>query len=148
MPKFRFRLEASLKLAERVLDESRRQLAVELRRRQEIAGMVEERQTRWETALDGHREASRQRPEELGMWQTYTVNCLQLLRQSQEDLRRQEQKTEQARSVVVEANRQAEKFRRLKQKLALLFRQAELKREQALLDEAGQILYWRRRNSV
>lgn len=146
MAGFRFRLEASLRLAEQALDIARRKLAEEVLRWQECSRQAESRKSLWEKAIEGQREAGWHRPQDLGAWQVYSVKQLQLLRASEAELEQQEQRVNQARFVVVAANQELEKFKRLKEKQAKLFLLKEQKRAQAVLDEAGQVLYWQQQN--
>lgn len=146
MARFRFRLEASLRLAEQVLDKARRKMAEEMRKQQEIADLVERRRRRWELAVAGQREAGLHRPQELGGWQAYTVRQLGLLRASEAELAAQTARVEKARSAVVLAHQETEKFQRLKEKLLILFQRAEMKKEQAAIDEVGQVIYWHQRH--
>ncbi|MHB1406736.1 MAG: flagellar export protein FliJ [Desulfitobacteriaceae bacterium] len=146
MPKFRFRLEATLRLAELALEEGLRRLALEVKRMQELQQERDVRVDAWTKAVAGQRLAGINTPEDLGLWQRYAHTCVQFVRAKEKELLGQEEKVKKCREELAEAYREAEKFRRLKEKQLRLFRLAEDKREQKILDEAGQVLFWHQTN--
>jgi flagellar FliJ protein len=138
---FRFRLQASLKIADQALQQSRQRLAEELQTLKAL--QLEERicRIRLLDALQGKREASQSHPADLGKWQTYTQQCEQSLRMAQARTERQEEEVSKARETVLEANREVEKLKRLKEKQWAAFLEEQQRKEQKILDETGQILY-------
>ena len=143
MAKFRFRLEVSLRLAEQVLDKNRRLLAQEVQAYQACTQEVNERSNIWEEGIKGQRQAGLTKPDYLGIWQVYNQKKLEELELSLERLTEQEKRVEGARQEVVKAHRELEKYRKLKEKQAVRFKLEEQRKEQALLDEAGQAIYSR-----
>lgn len=145
MARFKFRLEASLHLAEQVLETAQRTFAQEVQRWQASVQECALQEERLHTAREGQRDAGRHRPEELGTWQVFALN--QQLRLRQCDAKRLEQEAvmEQARYDLAQAHREVEKFRRLKEKQVKAFLWAELQKEQKISDETGQILHWRQK---
>jgi len=146
MARFRFRLEASLQLAEQALETAQRTFAQEVQRLDVCVKACAIQQGRYNEAEEGQRDAGRHRPEELGLWQIFTLEQRRRLRQC--ELKRMEQETimENARCLLLEAHREVEKFLRLKEKQAKAFLVAELQKEQKILDETGQVLHWRQKN--
>ena len=144
--RFRFRLEASLRLANQVLDSAQRGFAEEARRWQACDKACKIQQGRFHEALEGQRDAGRHRPEELGVWQVYTSEQRWRLRIREAERMEQGHVLEKARHILLEAHREVEKFRRLKERQARDFLVTELQKEQKILDETGQILYWRQQS--
>ncbi|MDR3541379.1 MAG: flagellar export protein FliJ [Desulfosporosinus sp.] len=143
MARFLFRLEASLRLAEQVLETVQLKFAQEVQRWQGSVKACALQEERLHEAQEGQRDAGRHRPEALGSWQIFALDQQRRLRQC--DLARHEQEVimEQARHDLGEAHRELEKFRRLKEKQFKAFAWAELQKEQKISDETGQILHWR-----
>ncbi len=148
MARFKFRLETNFRLAEQALEAAQREFAQEEKRWQECVRASVLQKERFHQAEEGQRDAGRHRPEELGIWQIFASEQLRRLRQCEGEQREQELVRENARRLLLEAHRDVEKFRRLKEKQAKAFEWAELLKEQKLLDETGQILYWRQENSI
>lgn len=148
MSRFKYRLETTLKLAEQVLENYQGKFAQEERRWQECVRASVLQQECFTKAEEGQRDAGRQRPEELGIWQVFVGEQRRRLRQCEKKQGEQEEIREEARRLLLEAHREVEKFRRLKEKQAKAFEWAELQKEQKVLDETGQILYWRREKSI
>lgn len=144
MPKFRFRLEARLRLAEIALDRELRHLAQEVQKLKQLEYERNRCENTWRQAVAGQRTAGLTSPRDLGTWQKYAQNCLKLLRLKETEVQKQAQTVQKCREELAEAHREAEKFRRLQEKQLKLFRLAEEKREQKILDEAGQVLYWQK----
>ena len=148
MSRFKFRLETNLRLAKQALEAAQREFAQEEKRYQECARASLLQQERLNEAEEGQRDAGRHRPEKLGIWQTFTSEQHRRLRQCEVEQREQEAVREDVRLLLLETHREVEKFRRLKEKQVKAFEWEELLKEQKLLDETGQILYWRQENSV
>lgn len=144
MPRFRFRLEASLRLAEIALDQELRRLAQEVQKLKQLEYERNRCENTWLQAAAGQRTAGLTSPRDLGIWQKYAENCLKLLRLKEKEVQGQAQTVQKCREALAAAHREAEKFRRLKERQLKLFRLAEEKREQKILDEAGQVLYWQK----
>ena len=142
MASFRFRLEASLRLAEQALETAQQVFAQEVQYWQTLVKICAIQQERFNTAQEGQRDAGRHRPEELGMWQIFVLEQLRELHKGEEERLEQERVMENARCMLLEAHREVEKFRRLKEKQAKAFQLAESQKEQKILDETGQILHW------
>lgn len=145
MPRFRFRLAASLRLAEQELEERQRLLADEIRRREEILARRDDQEKVYLEGIEGQRQAGCSEPERLGYWQKFCVDQLAKLRELDEELKQQTERVEKARQELFKAHQEKEKFRRLKAKRWLAFQLQEQRREQALLDEAGQIIHFRQK---
>jgi len=146
MAGFNFRLEASLSLAEQALAEAERQLARELQRQIALQRLRDDCADLWHQALAGQRGASETHPQELGRWQAYTRFRFAELQRTEQSLQDQNTKVAAARMTVADAYREAEKLRRLRAKELAAFRLAEQRREQKILDEAGQIGFWWQRS--
>ncbi|MDR3600709.1 MAG: flagellar export protein FliJ [Desulfosporosinus sp.] len=146
MARFLFRLEASLRLAEQVLETAQRKYAQEIQHWQACVKAYTLQEERLFEAQEGQRDAGRQRPEELGNWQLFALDQQLQLRQCEAEQQEQEGIMELARHDLGEAHREVEKFRRLKEKQVKAFLWAELQKEQKILDETGQILHWRQQN--
>jgi len=145
MARFQFRLEASLRLAEQVLETSQRTFAQEVQRWQASVQECALQEERLHAAQEGQRDAGWHHPEELRTWQIFAVNQQLRLRECDAQRCEQESVMEQARHDLAIAHREVEKFRRLKEKQVKAFLWAELQKEQKILDETGQILHWRQK---
>lgn len=143
MARFHFRLEASLRLAEQALEKAQREFAREVRLWKTLVEACELQQKHFIDAQEGQREAGRNRPMELGIWQIFTSEQQRRLRQYKAELRKQELILEKTRHILLETHREAEKLERLKKKQTKAFQLAELQKEQKILDETGQVLHWR-----
>ena len=148
MPAFRFRLQVVLKIADQALKLAEQRLAEELRKRTALMEECYACQTRLQDALQGKRRALIQTPSELGKWQMYVQQCNKSLQWAKQRLKEQEEVVEKARKIVVEAKREVEKLKRLKEKQWLAFLEEERRNEQKVLDETGQVLYQRQINEV
>lgn len=146
MARFRFRLEASLQLAEQALEAAQREFAQELQRLEVCNKACALQQERFDQAEEGQRDAGRLRPEELGIWQIYVSEQKRRLRQCESEQLKQETVLEQSRHLLLEMHREVEKFQRLKEKQTKAFLAAEMQKEQKILDETGQVLHWRQQN--
>lgn len=142
MARFRFRLEASLRLAEQALKKAQREFAQELQSWKTIVEACEIQQERFNAVQEGQRDAARHRPIELRIWQLFALEQQRRLHQCNAELRKQELIMENARHSMLEAHREVEKLERLKEKQAKAFQLAELQLEQKILDETGQVLHW------
>lgn len=143
MARFKFRLQASLRLAQGVLEEAQRHLAEEISRWQVLSAQRDRQRKCWQAALEGQRLAGLSHPEELGRWQAFAREEYLKLQACEVELLEQEKRKEEKRRQVVETHREKEKFRRLKVRQAGSFALAEQRKEQKLLDEVGQIIYLR-----
>ncbi|HBP63767.1 MAG TPA: flagellar export protein FliJ [Desulfosporosinus sp.] len=147
MAGFRFRLEASLRLAVQALESAQREFAEEVRCWESLVEACKLQQEHFNEAQAGQREAGRHRAEELGLWQLFSAEQQRQLHQCKVALREQEPIMERARHILLEAHREVEKFERLKDKQSKAFQLAELQKEQKVLDETGQVLHWRQQSS-
>lgn len=143
MARFRFRLEASLRLAVKALETAQREFALEVQRWTTLVKAYEIQNEHFNAAQEGQRDAGRHRPEELGIWQLFASEQQRRLYQCNEQLSQQVLILENARHILLEAHREVEKLERLKEKLTKAFQLAELQKEQKILDETGQVLHWR-----
>jgi hypothetical protein len=141
-------LETNLKLAEQALETAQLKFAQEEKRWQECVQASTLQREHFLEAEEGQRDAARHRPEELGIWQVFVWEQRQRLRQCEAEQREQELIREEARRLLLETHREVEKFQRLKEKQTKAFEWAELQKEQKVLDETGQILYWRQEKSI
>lgn len=145
MARFRFRLEASLRLAEQALETAQREFALEVQRWRTLVEAFERQQVMFNDAQEGQRDAGRNRPMELGIWQLFAAVQQRRLHQCLDTVSKQESIMENARHILLEAHREVEKFERLKEKQSKAFQVAELQKEQKILDETGQVLHWRQK---
>ena len=143
MARFRFRLEASLRLAEQALETAQLEFAQEVQLWKTLVEACEIQQEHFNDAQEGQRDAGRHRPEELGIWQLFASEQQRRLHQCNAELRKQELSMENARHILLEAHREVEKLERLKEKKTKASQLAELQKEQKILDETGQVLHWR-----
>ncbi|BAE84774.1 flagellar FliJ family protein [Desulfitobacterium hafniense] len=144
MAKFRFRLEAALRLAERSLEEQQRLLAQEIQKHFSLQKACQDQENVWQFALQGQEEACRTSPQDLGLWQSFTQKQIELLRYIAEEVSQQEKVVTQQRQRLLEAHQDTEKLKKLKEKQRAVFNLKEQRREQAVLDETGQIMFGRR----
>lgn len=144
MPRFKFRLEAALRLAKRQLEEQQRLLAIELEKLYTLQARCQEQEKSWQLALVGQREAGMNSPQDLGLWQTYARKQLERLRLIEREILQQEQLIIVQRQHLLEAHQEAEKLKKLKEKQKAQFDLTEQRREQVILDEAGQVIFGRR----
>lgn len=142
MARFQFRLEASLKHAERASEEAQRSLARETQKYLLLFEARDEQKETWLAALEGQRQAGFTNPENLGRWQTYARLQHQLLLEQEAKLLEQEKIKEKMRLQVIRIHQEVEKLKRLKAKQEKAFVLAEQRKEQKILDEAGQVLFW------
>ena len=146
MARFRFRLEASLRVAEQALETAQRAFAQEVQLWKSFVEACNLQQGFFNKAQEGQRNAGQHRPEELGAWHLFTSEQQRQLQQCNQRLRTQEPILEKARHSLLEAHREVEKFERLKEKQSKAYQVAELLKEQKILDETGQVLHWRQQS--
>ncbi|MDQ7096233.1 flagellar FliJ family protein [Desulfosporosinus sp. PR] len=144
MARFQFRLETSLRLAEQALKTARQELSAEIRRWLACKSASEEQRRVLLSAQEEQRNAGRCCPENLGICQVFAQEQQKKLRECEAKQIQQELVLEDARSNLLKAHQEAEKFRRLKEKQLKAFLLAEVRKEQKILDETGQVLYWRK----
>jgi len=142
MARFRFRLEASLRIAEQALETAQRTFAQEVQLWKNLVEACELQQVQFNDGQEGQREAGRHRPDELGLWQLFVSEQQLRLHQCKAELSEQELMMEKARHTLMETHREVEKLEHLKEKMAKAFEVAELQKEQKILDETGQVLHW------
>lgn len=142
MARFRFRLEASLQLAQQLLESKQKEYAGEMQHWQACVKACAAQRQCYLEALSAQREAGRYRPEELGLCQVYALRQNRRLEQWEAKKREQEIRVAKAREALLEAHRDAEKYERLKEKQIAAFQKQELAKEQKVLDETGQVLHW------
>ena len=146
MARFRFRLEASLRVAEQALETAQRAFAHEVQLWKSCVEACRLQQEHFKEAHAGQRDAGRHRVQELGSWHLFAIEQQHQLQQCNLELRTQEPIMEQARHILLEAHREVEKFERLKEKQSKAYQVAELLKEQNILDETGQVLHWRQQS--
>ena len=144
MAKFKFRLEAALRIAERTLEEQQRLLALEIKELTRRKKVYDDQNQILQLAIEGQREACRNAPQDLGIWQKFTQKQQELLRQREKEVAQQEIAVNEQRQRLLEAHQDTEKLSKLKEKQKMIFNLKEQRREQAVLDEAGQIIFGRR----
>lgn len=143
MPRFQFRLDTSLRLAERFKEEAQRVLALEIKKWQTYIEKRDQQRSLWEEALEGQKQAGLNSVQDLGSWQAYAARQFINLRRMEEELSAQQEIVEDKRRILIEAQRELEKFKRLKEKQHKAFLLRELRKEQAVIDEAAQVVFWR-----
>lgn len=140
---FKFRLQASLSLAEKALEEAQRRLAEEIILWQKLIDKRDRLEESRQAALEGQRSTGLTHPEELGRWQAFAWEQYLKLQTCETELSAQEERTEEKRGLVLEAYREKEKFLRLRSRQAQAFALAEQRKEQKVLDETAQVVYMR-----
>lgn len=148
MAAFHFRLETNLNLAEQVLEDFERQLALELEKEVKCLQKRQAAEALWLQALKGQKEAGCLRPDELGTWQAYARYCYEALKVAERQLKMQQELVAKTREDVIRANREVEKLKRLKTKKWTAFLAGEQKKEQKSLDEVGQVIFMLRNCGV
>lgn len=147
MARFKFRLEAPLRIAQKTLEEEQRILAQEEQKLLQVKDEYFRQQREWEKALEGQREASLKSPQDLGLWLQFSQRQLELLKLKEEEVAQQEEVTALQRQKLIEAHQNKEKLEKLRARQEAEFNLMEQRREQAVLDEAGQNNF-RRRNTL
>ena len=143
MSGFSFRLKTSLRLAEQKLDETKIQLAREVANMSERTVARNEQNVCWNKALEGQRQIGLSCPEDLGIWQIFSARQLGLLRQREQELVLQEELVDKSRAELMEAKRECEKLVKLREKHAKAFQLELDHQEQVVLDEVGQVQYFK-----
>lgn len=146
MTRFRFRLEASLRLTEQALESAQRAFAQEVQLWNSFVEACKVQQAQFNEAQAGQRDAGQHRAEELGSWHVFVSEQQRRLHQCNLAVSKQEPIMEQARHILLETHREVEKFERLKEKQTKAFQIGELQKEQKILDETGQVLHWRQQS--
>ena len=144
MPRFKFRLAAALRLARRALEEQQRRLALELENLHTLQTRCRYQEKTWQLALEGQKEAGKSSPQDLGLWQNYAYKQFELLRRAERETYQQEQVVLEQRKILLEAHQDVEKLKKLKEKQKAQYDLVEQRREQGILDEAGQVIFGRR----
>ncbi|WP_242966820.1 flagellar FliJ family protein [Desulfosporosinus sp. FKA] len=143
--RFHFRFEASQRLADQLLDMAKREFAREMRCWQACVDALAAQRDIFNKALEGQKSAGMHSPEDLAIWQNYVFEQRRRLKNREAEKLEQEEIVEKTRLILIEAHRETEKFRRLKEKQLKAFLQEELQKEQKILDETGQILHWQQK---
>lgn len=135
---FKFRLEASLRLARQEMDIAQGLLANELRTLQVLFGKKDIQNRILDEAFHDQKLACLKEPHHLGHWQKYTTEQHEKLKELEQRIREQELIVEERRAYLLESKIKCEKFEKLKEKKLKLYYIEELKKEQALIDEIAQ----------
>lgn len=135
---FKYRLEASLRLADQELDIAQSLLAKEMRI---LAKFKEDRDIQTEVfvqAIEGQKQACLGQPWQLSSWQLYREEQKRKLAEDEQEVLLQEEVVTGFRERLIKCRINLEKFKRLKQKKWKLYNIDELKKEQAVIDEIPQ----------
>lgn len=135
---FKYRLEASLRLADQELDIAQSLLAKELRI---LAKFKEDRDIQAEVfvqAIEGQTKACLGQPWQLSSWQRYLEEQKRKLAKDEQEVMLQEKVVIGFRERLIGCRINLEKFKRLKQKKWKLYNIDELKKEQNVIDEIPQ----------
>lgn len=135
---FKFRLEASLRLAEQKMETAQGILSQEIRVMQSIQMEYNKEAQVLEEAFSYQAIEALQNPRNLRICQLFIEAQKEKLKQLAERLDFQEAVVTECREAVKACRVNVEKFKRLKEKKWKDFVAAEQKKEQALLDEIGQ----------
>jgi flagellar FliJ protein len=135
---FKFRLETSLRLAKQELDIAQGLLAEELRILQEAKGQKDNQTRILAQAFQGQKKACLEKPRDLSLWQQYSSEQKDKLRDYVKIVEEQEKTVAEYRARLVECRIKVEKFKRLKEKQKSLFDIKELRKEQTVIDEIAQ----------
>ena len=146
MPRFKFRLEPALSIAERTLEEKQRVLAQELEKLTLLQEHCRVQEHSWQEALVGQKEALGNALQDLGRWQQFAQYQFECLRRLEGQTEEQEHVVLEKRRDLLEAHKEVEKLSKLKEKRKTHFMLAEERREQMVIDEAGQMIF--RRNQL
>ncbi len=141
MARFRFRLEAKLRVTKFNLENQQVLLADELRRQEEIFAGWQQQQQQVEQALEGQRQACLNKPQDLASWQVYVQIQKTTLLRLEEDLAMQIKVVESVRVQLAHFHREFKKLDCLKEKEIRDYRARELRLDQAMIDETGNLLY-------
>src|SRR5690554_4462816 len=101
MARFKFRLEAPLRIAQKTLEEEQRILAQEEQKLLQVKDEYFRQQREWEKALEGQREASLKSPQDLGLWLQFSQRQLELLKLKEEEVAQQEEVTALQRQKLI-----------------------------------------------
>jgi flagellar FliJ protein len=135
---FKFRLQASLKIAEQKMDEAQGVFGREMRVLQDIQKELERELDVLEQGLKGQAEDALRNPRKLNDWKLYIVAQKEKLKLIEQRLEFQESVVEECREHLKDCRVMVEKFKRLKEKRWKEFLAEELRKEQIMLDEIGQ----------
>lgn len=142
MARLKFRLEASLRLAEQAFEKTQREFAEQVRLWHACKLACTTQRKTLLAAQEEQRDAALHHPENLGICQIFAREQQERLRQCETKQIEQERDMEKARCNLLRAHQDVEKFRRLKEKKVKAFLLAEVQKEQKMLDETGQIMHW------
>ncbi|MCG1026415.1 flagellar FliJ family protein [Dehalobacter sp.] len=137
---FKFRLEASLRLAEQEMDIEQGLLAQELRTLREATEQKDLQAQLLNAALEKQKIACLEEPQMLSLWQRYCYDQRNILLKREKEVEEQNIRVEKQREKLLECRIKTEKYKRLKEKKIRLFHIAELKKEQTEIDEIAQNL--------
>jgi flagellar FliJ protein len=137
---FKFRLEASLKLARQKMDTAQGVLSREMRTLLEIQREWDRETEVLEQALRGQAADALRAPRNLNGWKLHIVAQKEKMRLIAERLSFQESVVEECREALRECRILVEKFKRLKEKKWKEYVAEEQRKDQAHLDEIGQRL--------
>ena len=135
---FKFRLEASLGIAQQRMDAAQVVLSQEMRVLQEIQRELDIEKDALKRALEGQGKDALQNPRRLSGWNLHIDAQKDKLNSIAERLSFQGSVVEECREALKECRVMVEKFKRLKEKKWKEFVTEDLKKEQASLDEIGQ----------
>lgn len=138
MKSFRFRLEASLRLANQELDIARGLLAKEMRLLQQLTEQRNQQEQCLGRAYQGQKRACLVEPQNLGLWQKYTGEQKEKLYFCKNKVDEQQKVADEYRENLIKCRIKVEKFERLKAKKLRLYYIEELKKEQSVIDEIAQ----------
>ncbi|AFV02560.1 hypothetical protein UNSWDHB_2880 [Dehalobacter sp. UNSWDHB] len=137
---FKFRLEASLRLAEQDMDIEQGLLAQELRT---LHNLTEQRDLQTQLlnkAFEKQKIACLEEPQILNLWQRYCCDQKNILLKREKEVEEQNIRVEKQREKLLECRIKTEKYKRLKEKKIRLFYMTKLKKEQSEIDEIAQNL--------
>ncbi|RNC29562.1 MAG: hypothetical protein AWM53_00560 [Candidatus Dichloromethanomonas elyunquensis] len=135
---FQFRLETSLRLANQEMDVVQGQLAQELRILQTYTEQKDCQLRIFLHAVEGQQAACLREPQNLSLWQNFSMEQKEILSKYEKQLQEQEKIVAKYREKLIECRIKVEKFKRLKEKKRKLYYVEELKKEQGVIDEIAQ----------
>lgn len=146
MPKFEFRLQVALNIAERSLEDEQKKLAVAVNSLRELQEQYRIQEVAWKGALDIQLESMFTHTQDLVLCREFSQQQLDLLRSIASMIKLQEDAVLNQRNCVLEAYKVAEKLHKLKAKQLEKFNLEQNRREQSVLDETGQVVFRRNQN--
>ncbi|MGI5901185.1 MAG: flagellar export protein FliJ [Desulfitobacteriia bacterium] len=135
---FKFRLENVLKLSEQELKIEQVIFSKELRTLQVLEEQKNVLVYSWHRALEGQKKAGLSAPVILQNWQRYAREQKENLQKKEVEIQEQEKIVAECKEKLLDCKIKVEKYRKLRAKKFQVYREEELRKDQAVLDEIAQ----------